>query len=170
MCLQPYHAHFSLMSCRSMPTAAALDRVAAKLGVPFFEVPTGKLVQCTINRCADVYCPTGWKFFGNLMDANLLSICGEESFGTGVCMCCVIDCICLLVCFLKAPTTSARRMVCGLCWPGSPSSPRASRASRMFAVCVMHILCGCLTISLQIVLSHWKKYGRNFFTRYSSDL
>ena len=50
---------------RSMPTAAALDRVAEKSGVKFFEVPTG------------------WKFFGNLMDTDQLSICGEESFGTG---------------------------------------------------------------------------------------
>ena len=50
---------------RSMPTGGALDRVAEKLGLPFFEVPTG------------------WKFFGNLMDAGQLSICGEESFGTG---------------------------------------------------------------------------------------
>jgi len=50
---------------RSMPTGAALDHVAAKLKVEFFEVPTG------------------WKFFGNLMDAGRLTICGEESFGTG---------------------------------------------------------------------------------------
>jgi phosphoglucomutase len=48
-----------------MPTSGALDRVAAKLGLPFFETPTG------------------WKFFGNLMDAGKCSICGEESFGTG---------------------------------------------------------------------------------------
>ncbi|XP_030749058.1 phosphoglucomutase isoform X3 [Sitophilus oryzae] len=50
---------------RSMPTAAAVDRVAAKLGKEIFEVPTG------------------WKYFGNLMDAGRLSLCGEESFGTG---------------------------------------------------------------------------------------
>ncbi|XP_015597724.1 phosphoglucomutase [Cephus cinctus] len=50
---------------RSMPTGAAVDRVAAKSGVEFFEVPTG------------------WKYFGNLMDAGRLSLCGEESFGTG---------------------------------------------------------------------------------------
>ncbi|KAK6117558.1 hypothetical protein DH2020_048686 [Rehmannia glutinosa] len=50
---------------RSMPTSGALDRVAQKLNLPFYEVPTG------------------WKFFGNLMDAGKLSICGEESFGTG---------------------------------------------------------------------------------------
>ncbi|KAK9840335.1 hypothetical protein WJX74_007855 [Apatococcus lobatus] len=50
---------------RSMPTGAALDRVAEKQGLQFFEVPTG------------------WKFFGNLMDAGKCSVCGEESFGTG---------------------------------------------------------------------------------------
>ena len=48
-----------------MPTSGALDLVAKDMGVEFFEVPTG------------------WKFFGNLMDAGRLSICGEESFGTG---------------------------------------------------------------------------------------
>lgn len=50
---------------RSMPTSTAVDRVAAELGVKCYETPTG------------------WKFFGNLMDAGLCTICGEESFGTG---------------------------------------------------------------------------------------
>ncbi len=50
---------------RSMPTSAAADRVAAALGIPVFETPTG------------------WKFFGNLLDAGRVTICGEESFGTG---------------------------------------------------------------------------------------
>ncbi|KAK4336927.1 hypothetical protein RND71_043533 [Anisodus tanguticus] len=50
---------------RSMPTAPAIDQVAKKLGLKCFEVPTG------------------WKFFGNLMDEKLISLCGEESFGTG---------------------------------------------------------------------------------------
>ena len=50
---------------RSMPTSAAADRVAAALGVRSFETPTG------------------WKFFGNLLDAGLCTLCGEESFGTG---------------------------------------------------------------------------------------
>lgn len=50
---------------RSMPTSTAADRVAAALGVPIYETPTG------------------WKFFGNLMDAGKCTICGEESFGTG---------------------------------------------------------------------------------------
>ena len=50
---------------RSMPTSAAADRVAARLGIPSFETPTG------------------WKFFGNLLDAGKATICGEESAGTG---------------------------------------------------------------------------------------
>ncbi len=50
---------------RSMPTSAAADRVAAKLGIKCYETPTG------------------WKFFGNLLDAGLATICGEESAGTG---------------------------------------------------------------------------------------
>jgi len=50
---------------RSMPTSAAADRVAASLGIASYETPTG------------------WKFFGNLLDAGRVTICGEESFGTG---------------------------------------------------------------------------------------
>jgi phosphoglucomutase len=50
---------------RSMPTSAAADRVAEKLGIRCYETPTG------------------WKFFGNLLDAGLATICGEESAGTG---------------------------------------------------------------------------------------
>jgi phosphoglucomutase len=50
---------------RSMPTSAAADRVAAALGIPCYETPTG------------------WKFFGTLLDAGLATICGEESAGTG---------------------------------------------------------------------------------------
>ena len=50
---------------RSMPTSGAVDRVAKKLNIPCYETPTG------------------WKFFGNLMDANKVTLCGEESFGTG---------------------------------------------------------------------------------------
>ena len=50
---------------RSMPTSTAADRVADALGISCFETPTG------------------WKYFGNLMDANLVTLCGEESYGTG---------------------------------------------------------------------------------------
>ncbi|NEP02222.1 MAG: alpha-D-glucose phosphate-specific phosphoglucomutase [Symploca sp. SIO2E9] len=50
---------------RSMPTSGAVDRVAAKAGIDCYETPTG------------------WKFFGNLLDAGKATLCGEESFGTG---------------------------------------------------------------------------------------
>ncbi len=50
---------------RSMPTSQAVDRVAVRLGIDCYETPTG------------------WKFFGNLLDANKITLCGEESFGTG---------------------------------------------------------------------------------------
>ena len=50
---------------RSMPTSGAADRVAEQLGIPLYETPTG------------------WKFFGNLLDAGKATICGEESAGTG---------------------------------------------------------------------------------------
>jgi phosphoglucomutase len=50
---------------RSMPTSAAVDRVARGLGIDCYETPTG------------------WKFFGNLLDADKVTLCGEESFGTG---------------------------------------------------------------------------------------
>ena len=50
---------------RSMPTSQAADRVAKKLGIECYETPTG------------------WKFFGNLLDDNRITLCGEESFGTG---------------------------------------------------------------------------------------
>ncbi|HYE38464.1 MAG TPA: alpha-D-glucose phosphate-specific phosphoglucomutase [Ramlibacter sp.] len=50
---------------RSMPTSCAADRVAKALGIPLYETPTG------------------WKYFGNLLDAGMATLCGEESYGTG---------------------------------------------------------------------------------------
>ena len=50
---------------RSMPTSAAVDKVAERMGIECYETPTG------------------WKFFGNLLDARKITLCGEESFGTG---------------------------------------------------------------------------------------
>jgi phosphoglucomutase len=50
---------------RSMPTSRAVDRVASAMKIPCYETPTG------------------WKFFGNLLDAGKITLCGEESFGTG---------------------------------------------------------------------------------------
>ncbi|RMD77969.1 MAG: alpha-D-glucose phosphate-specific phosphoglucomutase [Gammaproteobacteria bacterium] len=63
--LVPGYARGLAGVARSMPTSQAVDRVAAALGLPCYETPTG------------------WKFFGNLLDAGRITLCGEESFGTG---------------------------------------------------------------------------------------
>jgi len=63
--LAPGYAQGLSGVARSMPTSGAVDRVAAAMGLNCFETPTG------------------WKFFGNLMDAGRVALCGEESFGTG---------------------------------------------------------------------------------------
>ncbi|WP_035057379.1 alpha-D-glucose phosphate-specific phosphoglucomutase [Andreprevotia chitinilytica] len=63
--LVPGYARGVAGVARSMPTSCAVDRVAKALGIPCFETPTG------------------WKFFGNLLDAGLATLCGEESYGTG---------------------------------------------------------------------------------------
>ena len=63
--LAPGYADGLAGVARSMPTSAAADVVAKELGIPCFETPTG------------------WKFFGNLLDAGRITLCGEESFGTG---------------------------------------------------------------------------------------
>ncbi|NOT14414.1 MAG: alpha-D-glucose phosphate-specific phosphoglucomutase [Methylotenera sp.] len=62
--LVPAYANGIAGVARSMPTSGAVDRVAAQLNIPCYETPTG------------------WKFFGNLMDAGKVTLCGEESFGT----------------------------------------------------------------------------------------
>jgi len=63
--LAPGYARGIAGVARSMPTSAASDRVAAAKGLASFQTPTG------------------WKFFGNLLDAGKVTLCGEESFGTG---------------------------------------------------------------------------------------
>ena len=63
--LAPGYANGLKGIARSMPTSGAADRVAEHLGIPLYETPTG------------------WKFFGNLLDAGMATICGEESAGTG---------------------------------------------------------------------------------------
>ncbi len=63
--LVPGYAEGLAGVARSMPTSAAVDVVATELGIACFETPTG------------------WKFFGNLLDAGRITLCGEESFGTG---------------------------------------------------------------------------------------
>ena len=63
--LVPAYANGLAGVARSMPTSCAVDRVARELGIPCYETPTG------------------WKYFGNLLDAGMASLCGEESAGTG---------------------------------------------------------------------------------------
>lgn len=63
--LAPGYAKGLAGVARSMPTSCAVDRVAARLGIRCYETPTG------------------WKFFGNLLDAGMITLCGEESAGTG---------------------------------------------------------------------------------------
>ncbi|XP_018044394.1 PREDICTED: phosphoglucomutase [Atta colombica] len=99
---------------RSMPTAAAIDRVAVKNGVKFFEVPTG------------------WKYFGNLMDAGNLSLCGEESFGTG-------------------------------------SDHIREKDGVWACLAWLNVIAGLGKSVENILLDHWKVYGRNFFTRYDYE-
>ncbi|XP_030463495.2 phosphoglucomutase, chloroplastic [Syzygium oleosum] len=108
---------------RSMPTSGALDRVAQKLNLPFFEVPTG------------------WKFFGNLMDAGKLSICGEESFGTGSDHIREKDGIWAVLAWLSI-----------LAYWNKDKKPGEQLVS----------------VS-DIAKEHWATYGRNFFSRYDYE-
>jgi len=115
---------------RSMPTSGALDRVAEKKGVPCFEVPTG------------------WKFFGNLMDSGTSYypdkptytpfICGEESFGTGADHVREKDGMWAVLAWLQILAVKTRR---------------ASRLVTIDEVCV----------------DHWKIYGRNYYARYDYE-
>jgi len=115
---------------RSMPTSGALDIVAKKKGIPCFEVPTG------------------WKFFGNLMDSGTSYfpdkpvytpfICGEESFGTG--------------------------------------SDHVREKDGMWAVLAwLQILAakteaaGKLVTPQMVAEAHWKEYGRNYYARYDYE-
>jgi phosphoglucomutase len=108
---------------RSMPTAAALDRVAAKKKLPFFETPTG------------------WKFFGNLMDAGKCSVCGEESFGTG-----------------SDHVREKDGMWAVLAWLS------------ILAFRNKDVPVGGKKVSVeQVVKEHWAEYGRNFFSRYDYE-
>ncbi|KAL8050954.1 hypothetical protein ABFS82_06G113700 [Erythranthe guttata] len=108
---------------RSMPTSGALDRVAKKLNLPFFEVPTG------------------WKFFGNLMDAGNLSICGEESFGTG-----------------SDHIREKDGIWAVLAWMSIIAFRNKDKKAGEKLVSVA-----------DVVTEHWATYGRNFFSRYDYE-
>nr|CAB3494910.1 unnamed protein product [Digitaria exilis] len=119
----PYFQSGTNGLARSMPTSGALDRVAEKLNVPFFEVPTG------------------WKFFGNLMDAGKLSICGEESFGTGSDHIREKDGIWAVLAWLSILAHRNKDKNVG---------------DRLVSV-------------EDVAREHWATYGRNFFSRYDYE-
>jgi phosphoglucomutase len=99
---------------RSMPTSQAADRVAEALGLSCYETPTG------------------WKFFGNLLDAKLITLCGEESFGTG--------------------------------------SDHVREKDGLWAVLFWLNLLAVRKESVEeIVQQHWRRFGRNFYTRYDYE-
>ena len=99
---------------RSMPTSAAVDRVAAALGIACFETPTG------------------WKFFGNLLDAGQVTLCGEESAGTG--------------------------------------SDHVREKDGVWAVLFWLNILAVRGESVEaIVRSHWRRFGRNFYSRHDYE-
>ena len=99
---------------RSMPTSQAVDRVARGMGMSCYETPTG------------------WKFFGNLLDANKATICGEESFGTG--------------------------------------SNHVREKDGLWAVLYWLNIIAATNMSVEeIVKTHWKKYGRNYYSRHDYE-
>ncbi|XBH82882.1 hypothetical protein VPH35_071436 [Triticum aestivum] len=108
---------------RSMPTSAALDVVAKNLNLKFFEVPTG------------------WKFFGNLMDAGMCSVCGEESFGTGSDHIREKDGIWAVLAWLSILAYKNKDNLGG----------------------------DKLVTVEDIVLQHWATYGRHYYTRYDYE-
>jgi len=99
---------------RSMPTSQAADRVAQALGLPCYETPTG------------------WKFFGNLLDAGKVTLCGEESFGTG--------------------------------------SDHVREKDGLWAVLFWLNLLAVRGQSVaEIVRDHWRRYGRNYYSRHDYE-
>jgi phosphoglucomutase len=99
---------------RSMPTSAAADRVAAALGIASFETPTG------------------WKFFGNLLDAGMATLCGEESAGTG--------------------------------------SDHVREKDGLWAVLFWLDILAARGESVEtIVREHWRRFGRNFYSRHDYE-
>eukprot|EP00891_Asterochloris_glomerata_P006902 jgi/Astpho2/6902/Aster-07898 len=141
----PYFSSGLKGVARSMPTSAALDRVAHKKGQEFFETPTG------------------WKFFGNLMDANRCSICGEESFGTGSDHVREKDGLWAVLAWLSilahangcVSTKSGNPL--GKLIRGALGGNKQKRTES-----------DLITVE-DIVKHHWQEFGRNYYTRYDYE-
>jgi len=117
----PYLSQGIVGAARSMPTSGALDRVTASMGIANYETPTG------------------WKFFGNLLDEELIEICGEESFGTGSSHVREKDGVWAVLCWLQILAAKNR----------DPNKP--------------------LVTVEDIVKKHWATYGRNYYRRYDYE-
>ncbi|CDI74801.1 phosphoglucomutase/parafusin related protein 1, putative [Eimeria praecox] len=129
---------------RSMPTSMALDSVAKKLGKEIYETPTG------------------WKYFTNLMDAGRLSICGEESFGTGSVHVREKDGLWAVLCWLSILAYRNGLMEnieeeMEMQKQGKTVSPTQPQPIQNF-VGVQ-----------QIVEEFWKEFGRNYYMRYDFE-
>jgi len=112
--LVPGYARGLAGVARSMPTSQAVDRVAEAMGIPCYETPTG------------------WKFFGNLLDAGRITLCGEESFGTG--------------------------------------SDHVREKDGLWAVLFwLNILAVREESVSAIVREHWRRFGRNIYTRHDYE-
>lgn len=117
----PYMAKGITGAARSMPTSGALDNVTKKLGLGCYETPTG------------------WKFFGNLLDKELIHICGEESFGTG-----------------SSHVREKDGVWAVLCW------------LQILAVKNLDASQPFVSIE-DIVKGFWKEFGRNYYRRYDYE-
>ena len=117
----PYLANGISGAARSMPTSGALDLVTSKFGLGNYETPTG------------------WKFFGNLLDSEKIHICGEESFGTG-----------------SSHVREKDGLWAVLCWLQILAAKNQDSSKPL------------VTIE-QIVKEHWATYGRNYYRRYDYE-
>ena len=112
--LAPAYAKGLAGVARSMPTSRAVDRVAEALGIPCFETPTG------------------WKYFGNLLDAGRATLCGEESAGTG--------------------------------------SDHIREKDGVWAVLLWLSVLATRGESVAAILAdHWRRHGRNFYSRHDYE-
>ena len=117
----PYLRNGISGAARSMPTSGALDIVTKKLAIGNFETPTG------------------WKFFGNLLDADKIAICGEESFGTG-----------------SSHVREKDGVWAVLCWLQILAAKNTDATKPLVTV-------------EQIVREHWAEFGRNYYQRYDYE-
>ncbi|MGH0143277.1 UNVERIFIED_CONTAM: hypothetical protein FKN15_031868 [Acipenser sinensis] len=172
----PYFQHTGVRGfARSMPTSGALDNVAKATKISMYETPTG------------------WKFFGNLMDANKLSLCGEESFGTGSDHIREKDGLWAVLAWLSILATRKQSVedIMKEHWQkfgrnfftrkrkqahfqGGQAvtfgSDHIREKDGLWAVLAWLSILATRKQSVEdIMKEHWQKFGRNFFTRYDYE-